>query len=106
MEFIGVYQVATSMYDDLDSRLDVGLNIAPGIHEDLSDVRVPAFRWFNHYLKGKDTIIADFEEKLFSKEQLKVLDALPKDEINTSVDERFCETGRSDKRSFGEGIMG
>ena len=86
-----VYQVATSMYNDLDSKIDVGLNIVPGVHEDLPDVRLPAFRWFNHYLKGNDTIITDFGDKIFPKEQLKVFEKLPEDEINSTIDEVFVK---------------
>jgi len=68
---------------------NVALNISPGPHKDTQELQTHEFRWFNHYLKGDDSLIDTRAPKFFEPEQLKVFDKLPEDQINTQVHETF-----------------
>ncbi len=65
------------------------LLITEGPHKDTQDLQVPVFRWFNRQLKGEDPIIDDAATRLFTGQQLKVLDTLPADSINAKIHETF-----------------
>jgi hypothetical protein len=45
--------------------------------------------WLDRYLKGENRVIDDPAEKFLEPQQLKVFASLPKDEINTKIDETF-----------------
>lgn len=68
---------------------ELGLLITEGPHKDTQDLQVPAFRWFNHYLKGEDPLISLPAEKLFTPAQLKVFTTLPSDQRTTKIHESF-----------------
>jgi hypothetical protein len=67
----------------------VALNIAAGPHKDTQELQTAAFRWFNHHLKGDDSLIDTRAPKMFAPEQLKVFGKLPEDQINTRIHETF-----------------
>lgn len=67
----------------------LGLLITEGPHKDTQDLQVPAFRWFNRFLKGEDPLVTVAAEKLFKPAELKVFAALPTDEITTTAHETF-----------------
>ena len=69
----------------------LGLLITEGPHKDTQDLQVPAFRWFNRWLKGTDPLISVAAEKLFEPKQLRVfpVGAEPKDERTTKIHETF-----------------
>jgi hypothetical protein len=70
----------------------LGLLITEGPHKDTQDLQVPAFRWFNRWLKGEpDTLIKDAAEKLFSPKDLRVfpIGAEPKDQRTTKIHDTF-----------------
>ena len=68
----------------------LGLNIVPGPHLDTQDLQVPAFRWFNKYLKNDTTtLIGEAAEKQFRPEELRVFKELPKDQRNSTIHETF-----------------
>ena len=64
----GVYRTflkTREVYRLLDAEDDVSLHITSGPHKDTQELRVHAFRWFNHYLKGDDDLIYKPAEKFF-----------------------------------------
>jgi dienelactone hydrolase len=67
----------------------LGLLITEGPHADTQDLQVPAFRWFNRWLKDESPLIEMAAAKFFQPAQLKVFDTLPADEINTKIQESF-----------------
>ena len=69
----------------------LGLLITEGPHKDTQDLQVPAFRWFNRWLKGTDPLITVAAEKLFEPKQLRVfpVGAEPKDERTPKIHETF-----------------
>lgn len=69
----------------------LGLLITEGPHKDTQELQVPAFRWFNRWLKGEEPPITVAAEKLFTPQQLKVFPAgeLPRDQRTTKIHETF-----------------
>ncbi len=67
----------------------LGLLITEGPHKDTQDLQVPAFRWFNRFLKGEDPLIRVAAEKFFAPAQLRVFTELPADERSTKAHEFF-----------------
>ena len=69
----------------------LGLLITEGPHRDTQDLQVPAFRWFNRFLKGEEPLIAAPAEKLFAPKQLRVfpVGGHPADERTTKIHETF-----------------
>jgi dienelactone hydrolase len=86
---VRTYNQVRKIYELYGAGNDLGLNITPGPHKDTQELRVPAFRWFNKYLKGEDTPIAKPAEKFFQPEDLRVFHQLPPDERNTTIHETF-----------------
>ncbi len=81
------------VYEALGAKQKLGLVITPGPHKDTQELRVPAFRWFNKWLKGDESPIREPAEKILEPEQLKVFAELPEDEITTKVHETFVPVG-------------
>ncbi len=69
----------------------LGLLITEGPHKDTQELQVPAFRWFNRWLKGEDKPITVAAEKFFTPQQLKVFPVgeLPRDQRTTKIHESF-----------------
>jgi dienelactone hydrolase len=89
---VDVYSKARRIYELYGKRNHIGLQITEGPHKDTQELRIHAFHWFNKFLKGEDPLIEDAAVKLFEPEQLRVFDDLPKDELNTTIDETFTAT--------------
>ena len=77
------------VYELYKAGKDLGLLITPGPHKDTQELRVPAFRWLNRYLKGQDVPIEKPAVPFFKPEQLKVFDKLPEDQLNKTIHESF-----------------
>lgn len=86
---VRTFEQTRRIYALQDAADKVALNITAGGHKDTQELRVHAFRWLNHHLKGDDSLIEKTAVKYFEPEQLKVFDELPADEINTKIDETF-----------------
>ncbi|MBN1442938.1 MAG: acetylxylan esterase, partial [Planctomycetes bacterium] len=85
-----VHERVRSIYALHGARDRLGLLITEGPHGDTQDLRVPAFRWMARWLKDeKDAVVRYPAEKLFEPADLKVLDEIPADQINTRVHEVF-----------------
>jgi dienelactone hydrolase len=74
------------------ARDKLGLLITEGPHKDTQDLQVPAFRWFNRWLKNEpDTLVKVAAEKLFEPKQLRVfpVGGHPADERTTKIHDTF-----------------
>ena len=91
---VDVYSKARRIYELYDKRNHIGLQITEGPHKDTQELRIHAFHWFNKFLKGEDPLIEDAAVKLFEPEQIRVFSDLPKDELNTTIDETFTATAK------------
>lgn len=90
--FTGVVRtrnVLKQVYDLYGAGANFGLVIAPGPHKDIQDLQVPVFRWFNIHLKHEDPPISMAAVKMFAPQELKVLDHIPADQINTTIQDSF-----------------
>ncbi len=88
----GVYHTfesARRVYGLYGAADKVALAITSGPHKDTQELRMPAFRWFNHHLKGDDSLIEEAAVPFFEPEQLKVFADLPADQVNTKIQETF-----------------
>lgn len=82
------------IYDLYDVPNKLGLLITEGPHLDTQELQVPVMRWFNKWLKNDESPVANYAEKLFTPQQLKVFDRLPDDEITSRCYEHFTELAK------------
>jgi len=90
---VDIYTRTRRVYELLGQPKNIGLTIVPGPHADTQQLRVPAFAWLNHHLKGDDSPITTVAEKFLEPEDLKVFPPgmIPDDERVTTVQEWFVE---------------
>ena len=69
----------------------VALNITAGPHKDTQELRVHAFRWFNHHLKKDDGLLEKPAVRFFEPSQLRVFEQTPDDQQNTKIHDTFVE---------------
>lgn len=89
---VDVYQKTRQVYQALDAEENIGLALYEGPHKDTQPLRVSAFHWFERHFKGADIDVElpdTTTEKLFTPEELKVLDEIPGNERNTFIDDYF-----------------
>lgn len=86
---VRVHAEVAKIYQLHNAADKLGLLITEGPHQDTQDLQVPAFRWFNRFLKGQQPLIAMAAEKFFKPSDLKVFSELPKDERTTRTHEFF-----------------
>lgn len=68
----------------------LGLLITEGPHGDTQDLRVPAFRWMERWLRGRaDYLVDEPATPRMEPETLRVLETIPPDEVNTRIDRLF-----------------
>ena len=84
-----VHRAVASIYGLYKATDKLGLLITEGPHKDTQDLQVPAFRWFNRFLKGEEPLIRTPAEKLLPPQQLKVFATLPADQRSTRIHESF-----------------
>src|SRR5882672_2985907 len=77
---------------------NLGLLITEGPHKDTQELQLPAFKWFNRFLKNDQGPIQMLtQDKYFEPEQLRVFKAgqEPKDSINLKIAQEFIGQGRT-----------
>ncbi len=83
------YRHLRRLYDLAGAPERLGLHISAGPHDDTQVLKLDAFGWFNHHLKGNDDPLDPRAPAYFEPEDLKVFAALPSDELNTRIHETF-----------------
>lgn len=89
---VRVHKNVAKIYDLYGASDKLGLLITEGPHKDTQQLRVPAFHWFNRWLKGEEPPITLPAEKLFEPQQLKVFETIPADEITSRIHDTFTPT--------------
>jgi len=89
-----VYWHLRRLYELYNASDHLGLLITEGPHRDTQELRLPAFRWMNRWLKNTQEPICEKGEQPFKPQQLKVFDRLPADERNTCIHETFVPRAR------------
>ncbi|QDU76510.1 Acetyl xylan esterase (AXE1) [Bremerella volcania] len=80
---------ARKIYQLYGKAPNLALTILPGGHADTQPLRIPAFYWLRKHLQGEAPEVTDVATRKFEVEELKVLDKIPEDEINTKIEETF-----------------
>ncbi|WP_298866763.1 acetylxylan esterase [uncultured Gimesia sp.] len=88
---VDVYRKTMQIYELYGVPQNLGLQITEGPHKDTQELRIHAFHWFNHFLKGDDSLIEMAATKFHTPEELKVFKTLPKDQKNTKIHESFVK---------------
>ncbi|MFH1299471.1 MAG: acetylxylan esterase [Planctomycetota bacterium] len=92
---VDVYNKTMQIYELYDVPQNLGLQITEGPHKDTQELRIHAFHWFNHFLKGDDSLIEMAATKFHTPEELKVFKTLPEDQKNAKIHESFVEQAKS-----------
>lgn len=89
---VDVYRKTMHIYELYGVPEHLGLQITEGPHKDTQELRIHAFRWFNHFLKGDDSLIEMAATKFHTPEELRVFEQLPTDQKNAKIQESFVAT--------------
>jgi cephalosporin-C deacetylase-like acetyl esterase len=77
-----------------DGLFDIG--VTPGGHEDNPELRLMAYRWINRFLKGDNSPVTEPElPKIEGKDLRAFPNELPKDELNSRIDETFVPAAKT-----------
>jgi len=92
-----IYQNVRRLYTLLGAENKLGLQVAEGPHKDLQPLNMGAFHWFERHLKGADPmqVIDAGAKKSIEPTTLRVFTELPKDELNTTIDETFVPMAKA-----------
>lgn len=91
---VDVYSQTRKVYEKLDAENQIGLAMYEGPHKDTQPLRVPAFHWFERFLKDRsidDEMENTTAQKVFEPAELRVLESIPGDERNTLIDDYFTK---------------
>ena len=66
---VDVYTRTKKIYQLYDADDKLGLHITEGPHKDTQELRIHAFRWFNHYLREDDSLITSAAAPLFDQKR-------------------------------------
>ncbi len=91
---VRLHKDVANIYKLYGATNNLGLLITEGPHKDTQDLQVPAFRWFNRFLKGEEPLVSMPAEKLFKPQELKVFSSLPADERTTKIHETFVAAAK------------
>ncbi len=100
-----IYQNVRKIYSLLGAEDKIGLQVAEGPHRDLQPLNMGAFHWFERHLKGADpmAVIDEGAKKTIEPASLRVLTELPKDQLNTKIDETFVPLAKTPAPATNEG---
>ena len=92
---VDVYNNTMKIYELYGVPENLGLQITEGPHKDTQELRIHAFHWFNHFLKGDDSLIEMAATKFHTPEELKVFKTLPEDQKNARIQETFVKQAKA-----------
>lgn len=84
-----VYEAARRIYRLYNAEDKIGIFITKAAHDDIPPIQEAAFRWIDRHLLGREREVYDPVEKVFTPQELKVLDKIPEDQLNTTIHEHF-----------------
>jgi X-Pro dipeptidyl-peptidase (S15 family) len=94
-----IYEKVRKIYALYGATTNLGLVIAPGIHDETPELQLAVMRWFNRYLKGKELPVDTAAKSYFTPQQLKVFQTLPSDSINSNIASYFVPMAKSEKKT-------
>lgn len=90
-----IHEQVRRIYQLYRANTNLGLLITEGPHADTQDLQVPAFRWFNRWLKNDASLVERAAVRFFAPTDLRVFDTLPADAINARIAETFVPRAAS-----------
>ena len=93
---VDVHAKVRKIYELYDAGDKLGLHITEGPHKDTQELRVHAFRWLNRFLRQDDSLLQMPATKLFDTQELRVFDAIPKDQCVTTIHDSFVAAAPAD----------
>jgi hypothetical protein len=90
-----IHEQVRRIYRLYQAHTNLGLLITEGPHADTQDLQVPAFRWFNRWLKNDASPIERAAVRFFAPTDLRAFDTLPADAINPRIAETFVPRAAS-----------
>ncbi len=97
-----IYEKVRHIYQLYGDPTRLGLVIAPGIHDETPELQLAVMRWFNRYLKGKESPVDTVAQSFFPPQELKVFETLPADSINSNIASTFVPMAKPEKKSAEE----
>ena len=97
-----IYEKVRRIYQLYGATNQLGLIIAPGIHDETPELQLAVMRWFNRYLKGREMPVATMAQRFFPPQELKVFETLPAGSINSNIASSFVPMARPAKQSASE----
>lgn len=87
---VRIHEKVRRIYRLYGTGKNLGLQITEGPHADTQELHLHAFRWFNRFLKqDSESQVEKAAVKFFKPAELRVLEKLPGDAINATVQETF-----------------
>lgn len=86
---VRLHQDVARIYELHQAADKLGLSIGEGPHKDTQDLQVPAFRWFDRWLKNETRLISVPATKFFQPAELTSFKSLPPDQRTTTIHETF-----------------
>jgi len=84
-----VFQKTRRIYDLEQASDKLGIFLCEGGHNDVQELQLASFRWFNRFLKNDTEQVTQTAEPLFEPKQLAVFTTLPEDERVTTAQKWF-----------------
>ena len=97
-----IYEKVRNIYALYGVATNLGLVIAPGIHDETPELQLAVMRWFNRYLKGGEPPVETAAKKFFTPQELKVFETLPADSINTNIADSFVPMAKPGTKTADE----
>ena len=97
-----IYEKVRGIYQLYGTTTNLALTIASGPHMETPELQLAVLRWFNRFLKHEEPPVEMAAKSFIPREQLKVFDTLPTDNINSKVADSFVPLGKPHGKSADE----
>jgi hypothetical protein len=97
-----IYEKVRRIYQLYGAPTNLALAIAPGPHMETPELQLAVLRWFNRFLKGEEPPVEMAAKDFFPREELKVFETLPADNINSNIADTFVPLAKPEKKSADE----
>jgi len=97
-----IFEKVRGIYQLYGTTTNLALTIASGPHMETPELQLAVLRWFNRFLKREEPPIEISAKSFFPREQLKVFETLPADNINSNIADSFVPLAKPETKSADE----
>jgi hypothetical protein len=97
-----IFEKVRGIYQLYGSTTNLALTISSGPHMETPELQLAVLRWFNRFLKHEDPPIEMSAKIFFLREELKVFETLPADNINSNIADSFVPLAKPENKSADE----